>query len=37
METLAANPRKARLLYAVEILLGAWLAERQTPEKVKLL
>jgi hypothetical protein len=37
METLAVNPGKARLLYAAEILLGAWLAERQTPEKVGLL
>jgi hypothetical protein len=36
METLAANPGKARLLYGAEILLGAWLAERQTPGKVEL-
>lgn len=36
METLAANPLKARLLYMAEILVGAWLAERQTPEKVNL-
>jgi len=37
MEALAANPGKARLLYVAEILLGAWLAERQTPEKADLL
>ncbi len=37
METLAANPCKARLFYAAEIILGTWLAERQTPEKVDLL
>jgi len=36
METLAAHPGKARLLYAVEILVGAWLAQRQTPQKVEL-
>jgi len=32
MEALAANPGQARLLYAAEIILGAWLAARQTPE-----
>jgi hypothetical protein len=37
METLAANPRKARLLYVVEILVGTWLAQRQTPQKVELI
>ena len=32
MEALAAYPGKARLLYAAEIGIGAWLAARQTPE-----
>ncbi len=30
MESLAANPAKARLLYAAEIGVGAWLAIRET-------
>ena len=37
MEKLAANPTKARLLYAAEIVVGAWLATRQTPEKSRLI
>jgi hypothetical protein len=37
MESLAAHPDNARLLYAVEAAFGAWLASRQTPEKSPLL
>ena len=33
MDELAKNPTKARLLYAAEILVGAWLSTRLTPEK----
>ena len=33
MESMAGNPSKARLMYAVEILLGAWLASRQAEKQ----
>ncbi len=36
MEALVAHPVQARLLYAAEIGIGAWLASQQTPEPVDL-
>jgi hypothetical protein len=33
MELLAANREQARVLYALEIAAGSWLASRQTPEQ----
>ena len=33
MEKLAENPAKSRVLYAAEIIVGAWLATRLTPEQ----
>jgi hypothetical protein len=36
METLVAHPAQARLLYAAEIGVGAWLAAQQTPEPLGL-
>jgi hypothetical protein len=33
MQMLAANREKARVLYALEIAAGSWLASRQTPEQ----
>jgi len=37
MEELAEHPDNARLLYAIELGLGTWLASRQTPEKPDLI
>lgn len=37
MEILAANREKARLLYAAEIVFGAWLAARMTPDQPDLI
>jgi hypothetical protein len=36
MEALVLHPMQARLLYAAEIGIGAWLAAQQTPETVVL-
>ena len=35
MEALVAHPVQARLLYAAEIGIGAWLSARQVPGAVK--
>jgi hypothetical protein len=32
MRRFAAEPRKARWIYALEAVAGAWIATRQTPE-----
>jgi hypothetical protein len=36
MEALVAHPVQARLLYAAEIGVGAWLSALQVPEAVNL-
>jgi hypothetical protein len=36
MEALVTHPGQARLLYAAEIGIGAWIAAQQVPESVKL-
>jgi hypothetical protein len=37
MRNLAAHPDNARLLYAIEVGLGTWIAAQQTPEKPPLI
>jgi hypothetical protein len=37
MEELAVHPDNARLLYAIKVGVGTWLANRQTPEKSSLI
>jgi hypothetical protein len=37
MRNLAAHPDDTRLLYAIEVGLGTWIASRQTPEKPPLI
>ena len=37
IENLAAHPANTRLLYALEVGVGVWLAAQQTPEKPPLL
>jgi hypothetical protein len=32
IQRLAEQPKEARLIYAAEAILGAWIATRQTPE-----